>query len=149
LIQYVQDKFYYSSYIADLVVLFLEFTPTPILASDLVVDPGNGMTLLHLLALAVDPDEPEPEPEDSYRYNHNRKEPPPTTDTAKVSPLQLALLQIPTPLINVADKDDDTPLRYACATHQLQNIKALLVFGADPGIRNGFGLNALEVLAWT
>jgi len=35
LIQYVQDKCYSSSYIADLVVLFLEFMPTPILASDL------------------------------------------------------------------------------------------------------------------
>lgn len=67
LVQQIQDEFYPQGYVADLLVVFLGWLPLPITERSLVIDAGNGMTLLHLLALTDAPDaDPRPTIEDWY-----------------------------------------------------------------------------------
>jgi hypothetical protein len=149
IIQYLQDDYYSSAYVADLIVLLLESQNRALSEEDLIIDKENGTTLLHLLAVARDPALGGKVYErDSYRRDLEEKSKI-LTHTASINLLQLVLLRFPKDLVNINDSQGDTPLHYACAAHQTHNIRTLLAWGADPNIRNKFGFNAVEILAWS
>ncbi|PMD31609.1 ankyrin [Hyaloscypha variabilis F] len=145
IIQYLQDKFYSYDYVADLLFLFLDHKRQPLTSADLVIDSGNGITILHLLALITHPSEESPIPKTKY----NPPPSPPQPDTALISLLQLVLLRCAPSSVNVFDSQNDTPLHFACAAHNLSNIQALLSFGGEPTLINSLGLNPLDILLWS
>jgi ankyrin repeat protein len=149
IIQCLQDGYYSFAYVADLIVLFLEPQNRALSEEDLIIDKENGMTLLHLLAVARDPALGGKVYErDSHRRDLEEKSKI-MSHTADISLLQLVLLRFPKDLVNIKDSQRDTPLHYACAAHQTHNIRTLLAWGADSNIRNKFGFNAVEILAWS
>jgi ankyrin repeat protein len=149
-IQYIQDGFYEISYVADLIVVFLDSREGPNFVDALVIDRGNDISLLHLLAVIADPEsEHIITKKESHVSSWDPPKPSPGPISAKISLLQLALLRTPTELFDLKDHHGDTPLRYACAAGRLHNVQSLLSFGADPHLRNRFGLNAVEILVWS
>lgn len=148
IVQYLQDDYYTTDYVADLLVLFLDANPGKLSTADLIIDKGNEMTLLHLLATAREPDLAGKVIDRDYFQQRDKPKSPPDY-TAKINLLQLVLSRVPTDFVNIQDAHGDTPLHYACAVHELHNIRTLLAWGADPSIRNGFGFNAVELLAWS
>lgn len=151
LLQCSQDNFYDMPYVSDLLILLLDRIPNPLSEEDLLIDKGISLTLLHILS-TLPPHSGEPH---TYRREANSRrwdEPiptPPPTSTAPASLLQLVLNRSSSSAIDVCDSHGDTPLHYACASHQLHHIRTLLAAGADPKLVNNFGLNALEVMAWS
>lgn len=149
IIQYVQDDYYSFDYVAELIVLFLDAKTHALSEEDLTIDQENGMTLFHLLAVARDPAlGGKTYQRDSYRRPFEDKTKV-INHTANISLLQLVLLRFPKDLVNIKDSQGDTPLHYACASRQTHNIRTLLAWDADPSIRNKFGFNAVEILAWS
>lgn len=118
---------------------------------DLVIDQGNEISLLHLLAVFLNRDDQRTlSCKKWHKIDHwNPPKPPPKTIEAEISFLQLVLLRTPKELIELEDNQEDTPLHYACAARQLHNIKAFLSFGANPNLKNRLGLTAVEILAWS
>lgn len=152
IIQYIQDSFYSHSYVADLLVLLVDFTTRgrPFTANDLIIDKGNGISLLHLLAITPFPESP---PRIHWKQWHYfqppTQTPTPPPITAPISLLQLLLIRTPSSLLNLRDYHNDTPLHYACAASQYHNIETLLSFGADRTLRNKLNLTPVETLAWS
>jgi hypothetical protein len=118
---------------------------------DLVIDQGNEISLLHLLAVFLHRDDQRTlSCKEWHKIDHwNPPKPPPKTIEAEISFLQLVLLRTPKELIELEDNQEDKPLHYACAARQLHNIKAFLSFGANPNLKNRLGLTAVEILAWS
>ncbi|CZR65152.1 uncharacterized protein PAC_15052 [Phialocephala subalpina] len=143
-IQYIQDNFYHPDYIANLLFLFLDRKPQPLSISDLMVDPPNKTTLLHLFAVLDEG--PQPPRKRHEAFNPPKPDP---VHTATASLLQLTLLRSHPSTINTRDAQGDTPLHFACAAHQLHAIHALLAAGADPSLKNNLGLRALDILVWS
>ena len=138
-------------YVADLLFLLLDRLPAPLSETDLIVDKGRSLILLHILAI-LPPHSGAPH---IYRRNAPRRswnDPPPIIPphpTAPASLLQLVLLCSSPSTINARDFQGDTPIHYACAAHQLHHIRTLLSSGADPTIRNNASLNPVKVMAWS
>ena len=60
-IQHIQENFYPQSYVADLLVIYLNWVNShcnKASKEDLLVDAGNGISIIHLLALTDPPDGP-------------------------------------------------------------------------------------------
>lgn len=141
LTQFIQDGFYSIEYVTDL-ICFLFYTRKPPRQ-----DRDNKLTIMHLLAMADAPDDrSRVDPLDWYNDGKSRGPLEPYT-TASISLLQLAVQYTDAKYVNYRDIHSDTPLHYACAARKLDNVHTLLRNGADPAIRNDFGLNCVDVLA--
>ncbi|KAG4434206.1 hypothetical protein IFR05_010307 [Cadophora sp. M221] len=151
LLQHSQDNFYDMPYVSDLLFLLLDRIPNHLSEENLTIDKGISLTLVHILS-TLPPHTGEPH---TYRRDTNSRswdEPvptPPPISTAPASLLQLVLNRSSASVINIRDYQGDTPLHYACASHQLHHIRTLLAAGADPTLVNNVGLNPLEVMTWS
>ncbi|KAH7343045.1 hypothetical protein BKA65DRAFT_303638 [Rhexocercosporidium sp. MPI-PUGE-AT-0058] len=151
LLQHSQDNFYDMPYVSDFLFLILDRIPSPFSQQDLMIDRDISLTLLHILS-TLPPHSGAPHI--FRRENPQRRwdDPVPITPqptTAPASLLQLVLVRSSPSAINVRDSQGDTPLHYACASHQLHHIRTLLAAGADPTLVNNVGLNPLELMAWS